>query len=55
MRLATDEVYEKFHRPNGIGDMAGTVIPNPSGDVVAFAFLFRSGLTREPALPDGSM
>jgi DNA-binding CsgD family transcriptional regulator len=36
--LETDEVYEKFFRKNGIGYMAGTIIPNPSGDTISFAF-----------------
>jgi DNA-binding CsgD family transcriptional regulator len=36
--IAADEVYEQFHRKNGIGYMAGTIIPNPSGDMISFAF-----------------
>ena len=36
--IATNDVYINFHRKHGIGYMAGTLIPNPSGDFIAFAF-----------------
>jgi DNA-binding CsgD family transcriptional regulator len=36
--IATNDVYINFHRRHGIGYMAATLIPNPSGDFIAFAF-----------------
>jgi DNA-binding CsgD family transcriptional regulator len=32
--IETNEVYANFFRPNGIGYMAATLIPNPSGDFI---------------------
>lgn len=36
--IANDEVYSNFFRKHGAGYMAGTLIPNPSGDTIGFAF-----------------
>lgn len=36
--IATDDVYANFFRKHGVGYMAGTLIPNPSGDTIGFAF-----------------
>ncbi len=36
--IAANDVYANFYRKHGIGYMAGTLIPNPSGDSVGFAF-----------------
>jgi DNA-binding CsgD family transcriptional regulator len=36
--IETNEVYADFFRPHGIGYMAGTMIPNPSGDFIAVVF-----------------
>lgn len=36
--IAKDEVYANFFRKHGAGYMAGTIIPNPSGDTIGFAF-----------------
>lgn len=36
--IATNDVYANFYRKHGVGYMAGTLIPNPSGDSIGFAF-----------------
>jgi DNA-binding CsgD family transcriptional regulator len=36
--IDTNDVYANFYRKHGIGYMAGTLIPNPSGDSIGFAF-----------------
>lgn len=36
--IATNDVYVNFYRKHGTGYMAGTLIPNPSGDTIGFAF-----------------
>lgn len=36
--IARDDVYANFYRERGAGYMAGTLIPNPSGDTIGFAF-----------------
>ena len=36
--IVTNEVYADFYRKHGAGYMAGTLIPNPVGDSIGFAF-----------------
>lgn len=37
-QIATDDVYVNFYRKRGCGYVACTLIPNPSGDTVGFAW-----------------